>query len=107
MTDTAHFDRWGPEYDQDEVHPAIVRRLLEGLPIAAGARVLDVATGTGLVAFEAAQRVGPTGSVIGIDIAEGMLAEARRKRSRACAFRSAGQFADSGGSLADPARRSA
>ena len=80
MTDTAHFDRWGPDYDQDEVHPNIVRRLLDGLPIAVGARVLDVATGTGLVALEAARRVGPTGTVVGIDIAEGMLAEARRKR---------------------------
>ena len=79
MTDTAHFDRLGPESDQDDTHPAIVRRLLDGLPIAAGARVLDVATGTGLVALEAARRVGPTGAVVGIDIAEGMLAEARRK----------------------------
>ena len=37
------------------------------LPPPAGARVLDVATGTGLVAVEAARRVGPHGSVLATD----------------------------------------
>src|SRR5918993_491653 len=37
------------------------------LPPAAGAQVLDVATGTGLVAVEAARRVGPRGSVLATD----------------------------------------
>jgi SAM-dependent methyltransferase len=37
------------------------------LPPRPGARVLDVATGTGLVAVEAARRVGPRGSVLATD----------------------------------------
>jgi SAM-dependent methyltransferase len=37
------------------------------LPPAVGAHVLDLATGTGLVAVEAARRVGPRGSVLATD----------------------------------------
>src|ERR1700709_2303058 len=44
-----------------------------------GARVLDVATGTGDLALEASRRVGFEGEVIGSDFAEGMLARARAK----------------------------
>jgi SAM-dependent methyltransferase len=39
--------------------------------------VLDVATGTGHIALEAARVVGPRGRVVGIDLAAGMLARAR------------------------------
>ena len=41
--------------------------LVELLPPPVGARVLDVATGTGLVAVEAARRVGPRGTVLATD----------------------------------------
>jgi SAM-dependent methyltransferase len=43
----------------------------------AGERVLDVACGTGVVTRQAAQAVGTTGQVIGLDINEGMLQVAR------------------------------
>ena len=42
-----------------------------------GDRVLDVACGTGIVARMAAQRVGPTGTVVGVDLNPGMLKVAR------------------------------
>lgn len=42
-----------------------------------GERVLDVACGTGVVARLAAERVGTTGSVAGLDLNPGMLAVAR------------------------------
>jgi len=42
-----------------------------------GERVLDVACGTGVVARLAAQRVGHTGAVAGLDLNPGMLAAAR------------------------------
>src|SRR5271155_898877 len=48
-----------------------------------GSRVLDVATGTGDLAIELAQRVSPGGEVVGSDFAEGMLARARAKASPA------------------------
>ncbi|MBW3660783.1 MAG: methyltransferase domain-containing protein [Gemmatimonadetes bacterium] len=45
-------------------------------------RVLDVACGTGVVARLAAERVGPTGSVSGLDVNPGMLAAARAATPR-------------------------
>jgi demethylmenaquinone methyltransferase/2-methoxy-6-polyprenyl-1,4-benzoquinol methylase len=44
-----------------------------------GDRALDVATGTGDLAFELARRVGAAGEVVGMDFAEAMLEVARRK----------------------------
>jgi SAM-dependent methyltransferase len=44
---------------------------------APGERVLDVACGTGVVARLVAQRVAPTGTVVGLDLNPGMLAVAR------------------------------
>ena len=52
----------------------VVARLLDGAAVGVGARVLDVATGPGWVAAHAAQR---GASVVGIDIAEAMIARAR------------------------------
>jgi demethylmenaquinone methyltransferase/2-methoxy-6-polyprenyl-1,4-benzoquinol methylase len=45
--------------------------------LAPGARVLDVASGTGLVARAAAAIVGPAGAVVGLDPSTGMLHEQR------------------------------
>lgn len=42
-----------------------------------GERVLDVACGTGIVARRAAERVGPSGSIAGVDITAAMLTVAR------------------------------
>ena len=44
-----------------------------------GKSVLDVACGTGVLACAAADRVGPSGAVVGLDPSEEMLAVARRK----------------------------
>jgi SAM-dependent methyltransferase len=49
--------------------------------IGPGQRVLDVACGTGVLACAASQRVGPGGSVVGLDVNPQMLAVARRKRA--------------------------
>ncbi len=51
------------------------RRLVELVQMPDGAQVLDVATGRGANLFPAAEKVGPTGRVIGIDLAEGMVEE--------------------------------
>lgn len=50
---------------------------LDRVPLRVGNRVLDVACGTGVVARLAAQRVAPSGKVVGLDLNEGMLAVAR------------------------------
>lgn len=52
--------------------------LTELLGLRGSERLLDVATGTGKIALSAARRL-PSGSVLGIDLSEGMLAQARRK----------------------------
>ena len=46
-------------------------------------RILDVGTGTGIVALRAGSRLGPDGETIGIDLSDGMLQTAREKASRA------------------------
>jgi ubiquinone/menaquinone biosynthesis C-methylase UbiE len=50
--------------------------LLDAAAMRPGARVLDVACGTGVVARAAARRVGATGAVVGLDLSPAMLAAA-------------------------------
>ena len=52
-------------------------RVLDAAGVARDDRVLDVACGTGVLAREAAVRVGPAGSVAGVDPGHGMLAVAK------------------------------
>lgn len=54
--------------------------LLDLAALRPGERVLDVATGTGVVARLAVRQVSPGGTVTGLDLNEAMLAEARRLR---------------------------
>ena len=53
------------------------RRALESAGLRPGARVLDIATGTGLVARAASGAVGPAGLVVGLDPSRGMLGQQR------------------------------
>ncbi len=55
------------------------RRTVERLALRPGARVLDVACGTGASALPAAEAVGPKGRVTGVDLAEQLLARGREK----------------------------
>ena len=54
-------------------------RLLARASLAPVERVLDVACGTGLVAFAAADAVGPEGRVVGVDLSGRMVDAARRR----------------------------
>ncbi len=54
-------------------------RLIERLSIPRGARVLDLAAGTGTLTLPLAEAVGPEGEVVSVDRSEGMQAEACRK----------------------------
>jgi demethylmenaquinone methyltransferase/2-methoxy-6-polyprenyl-1,4-benzoquinol methylase len=67
-----------------------------------GDRVLDVATGTGDLALELAQRVAQGGEVVGSDFSEGMLARAREKVERAARRGPAGVRFEWGDALALP-----
>ncbi len=56
--------------------------MAEELDLAAGATVLEFGCGPATVTPYLLARVGPTGSVIGVDIAEKMVARARQKAER-------------------------
>jgi len=78
------FDRTAHDYDRFERILAFGtgsryrRDALRRAGLQPGMRVLDIATGTGLVAREALALVGGQGAVIGLDPSAGMLAEAHR-----------------------------
>ena len=55
------------------------RRTVELASLPVGSRVLDVCCGTGASAIPAAEAVGPTGKVIGVDLAKQLLELARTK----------------------------
>jgi len=55
------------------------RRTIELVSLPSGSRVLDVCCGTGASALPAAEAVGPTGNVMGIDLAKQLLESARTK----------------------------
>jgi ubiquinone/menaquinone biosynthesis C-methylase UbiE len=55
------------------------RRTIELASLPIGSRVLDVCCGAGASAVPAATAVGPTGSVIGVDLAKQLLESARTK----------------------------
>lgn len=94
----AMFDRIAPRYD-------LMNRLMSGgldgrwrrlaaaaADVSLGSRALDVCTGTGDLAFELADRVGPSGAVVGVDFAEQMLERATAKaatRGTAATFQTA------------------
>jgi ubiquinone/menaquinone biosynthesis C-methylase UbiE len=66
------YDRvWRPAFEP------VARDLVEVVDLPAGAKVLDVGTGTGVAATETARRVGPGGVVAGIDPSVPMLMLAR------------------------------
>ena len=71
----------GPEaYEQYLVPPLFApwaERLIEHASLREGDRVLDVGCGTGIVARRAAAHVGEEGTVVGLDVNEGMLEVAR------------------------------
>ena len=73
------FDRRTAYDAEGDSHPEEAKRLLEYVLLKPGQTVLDIATGTGLVAIAAAKKVAPNGSVIGVDMSSGMLKQARSK----------------------------
>jgi demethylmenaquinone methyltransferase/2-methoxy-6-polyprenyl-1,4-benzoquinol methylase len=83
----AMFDRIARVYDLMNsvmtagLHHKWRTRAIDLAAVGPGSKVLDVATGTGDLAIEAARRVGPSGEVVGSDFSEEMLAGARKKQT--------------------------
>ena len=68
-------------YWQEQLAPA-QERLLSMAELQPGERVLDVACGTGLVTFRAADAVGDSGSVTATDISDAMVAAIEQEAAR-------------------------
>ncbi|MGZ4326350.1 MAG: ubiquinone/menaquinone biosynthesis methyltransferase, partial [Solirubrobacteraceae bacterium] len=83
----AMFDRIAGLYDRMNtvmtagLHHQWRRRAADMAALSPGGRALDVATGTGDLALELAERVGPGGEVVATDFSERMLELARAKAS--------------------------
>lgn len=75
----ALYNQRSNSYDEGDFHPLLAHRLIQYAGIQRGQKILDLATGTGLVAMEAAQLVGSEGKVVGVDISNGLLEQAKRK----------------------------
>lgn len=72
------FERWSARLAEP-----LAQRLAELAQLRPGHSVLDVGTGTGVVALAAARRVAPGGRVLGIDLSDGMLARAAQQAESA------------------------
>jgi demethylmenaquinone methyltransferase/2-methoxy-6-polyprenyl-1,4-benzoquinol methylase len=85
----AMFDRIARVYDRMNsvmtagLHHRWRRRAVDLAALGPGDRALDVACGTGDLAFELARRVGPGGEVVACDFSERMLVLARAKAEAA------------------------
>lgn len=89
--EAASYDAVAGEFDRfsEQLSGPLADRLVALGHVGAGDSVLDVGTGTGLVAFRAAAAA-PAGTVLGVDLSEGMLAVAAdRARDRGLAERAA------------------
>lgn len=74
------WEKWDRLFDEQMAF--LNHRLVADARLHAGMKVLDLGSGTGYPALLGAQTVGPSGSVIGMDLAEHMLAAAARKATR-------------------------
>ena len=81
------FDRVAPVYDTwaGGQHGRVATRLVDLATPSQNEQVLDVGTGTGLVANLVARRVNP-GLVIGVDLSENMLSIARANKAKNVQF---------------------
>jgi ubiquinone/menaquinone biosynthesis C-methylase UbiE len=73
------WERWDRFFDEQMAF--LNHRIVADARLRSDMKVLDLGSGTGYPALLGAQTVGPNGTVIGIDLAEQMLAAAQRKAS--------------------------
>jgi len=73
---SASSPRW-PLPAADDWSTPFAELLLDQLDLRPGLSILDIACGHGIPAFYLAEQVGPTGSVLGLDVSRGQVANAR------------------------------
>ncbi|GFR47758.1 hypothetical protein Agub_g9523 [Astrephomene gubernaculifera] len=67
-----------PDANADPLSDQLARRTIVHAQLGRGSRVIDIASGVGLLLIPAARAVGNTGSVLGLDLSPGMVEQARR-----------------------------
>jgi len=67
------------QQSQDAVLAPILRATLERAQVRPGEHVVDIGCGTGASSIELAERVGPSGQVLGVDVSALMLARAAKR----------------------------
>lgn len=72
------YDERSANHVNSQWHRNTALKLIDDMPPNSGDSVLDIGTGTGTIAFHAASLVGPNGSVIGVDLSQGMLEQANK-----------------------------
>lgn len=87
MADETGFQLKGSAPERYEQYAApfmapFVEAVLDAVDLFPGAKVLDLACGTGFAARAAAARVGPAGRVSGADVNDGMVRVARERAPR-------------------------
>lgn len=82
--DATSYDSLAEQFDYytERLSHKLAARMVALAEIATNDRVLDVGTGTGVVALQAAQIVGEKGMIDGVDLSDGMLETAKNKAVR-------------------------
>ena len=82
--DATSYDSLAEQFDYytERLSHKLAARMVELAELEQNDRVLDVGTGTGVVALQAAQIVGEKGMIDGIDLSDGMLETAKNKAVR-------------------------
>jgi ubiquinone/menaquinone biosynthesis C-methylase UbiE len=70
------------DYFTERLSSPLAARMVALAEIKPTDSVLDIGTGTGVVALQAAKKIGAGGKVVGIDLSEGMLATAEAKAEK-------------------------
>ena len=70
------WDRWG--WSLQRQYGAATEKMLDMASVTTGCHIIDIAAGPGYQTIQAAKKVGPSGTVLGVDLSAEMLAIARR-----------------------------
>jgi len=83
--DAASYDYVTDEFDRftNRLSIPLVNRMISLAQPAASHQILDIGTGTGIVALHVAQKISKEGKVLGVDLSDKMLERARLKILRA------------------------